>query len=85
MPIGEKKTYTELLSVFSIYKEQDQEVLAWIAKHDLTHTPPGKSHRPVGAIGGAYTWEFTPTSLGTVVKVRCACGELLDVSDYDNW
>lgn len=85
MPTGEKKTYTTTSSVFSTYKEQDQEASEWIAKHDLTHIPSGSTRRPTGAIGGAYTWEFTPTSLGTVVNVRCACGEKLDVSDYDNW
>ena len=37
------------------------------------------------AIGGALTYEFTPTSLGTVVKIKCHCGKELDVSDYENW
>jgi len=39
-----------------------------------------------GAIGGALTYCFSPTSLGTVVKVKHAgTGAILDLSDYDSW
>lgn len=39
-----------------------------------------------GATGGIVTYSFTPTSLGVVVKVRHAItGNILDVTDYDNW
>jgi hypothetical protein len=37
------------------------------------------------AIGGAVTYEFTPTSLGVVVVIKCHCGAKLDVSDYQDW
>ena len=37
-----------------------------------------------GAIGGALTYYFTTTSLGTVVKVKYATYEL-DLTDYDSW
>lgn len=37
-----------------------------------------------GAIGGATTYEFTPTSLGLIFKVR-HFGKELDLSDYRNW
>jgi len=58
---------------------------AWMKEHDKKHISPGKTHRYAGAIGGAYTWETTGTSLGQVTVVRCACGEAIDVSDYDGW
>lgn len=39
-----------------------------------------------GAIGGAYTFIITPTSLGTVVKIEHAVTkETLDLTDYDGW
>lgn len=38
-----------------------------------------------GAIGGKYTYSFTPTSLGTVHKVACACGASHDATRYDWW
>lgn len=34
-----------------------------------------------GAIGGAYTFKFTPTSIGDIVVVKHADGEELDLSD----
>ena len=37
-----------------------------------------------GACGGRYTFSFTPTSIGTVVKIEDGIsGEVLDLTDYD--
>lgn len=47
-----------------------------------------KSHKSVytGAIGGRYTYSFTPTSLGTVVKVSDAITKTeIDLSNYEEW
>lgn len=39
-----------------------------------------------GAIGGRFTYCFTPTSLGTVIKVKDYISKKeIDVSDYDSW
>lgn len=39
-----------------------------------------------GASGGGYTYCFTPTGLGTVVKVRNGLTkEEIDLTDYDKW
>lgn len=38
-----------------------------------------------GAIGGSLTYNFTPTSIGTVVMVSCACGHEMDLTDYGEW
>lgn len=42
-------------------------------------------HCYYGAIGGALTYSFTPTTLGVVIKVKCACGKEIDVTDYEGW
>lgn len=39
----------------------------------------------VGAIGGAYTFCFTPTGLGDFVEVKCADGTSLDLTEYEYW
>jgi len=39
----------------------------------------------VGAIGGAYTFCFTPTGIGEIVTAKAADGEELDLTDYDRW
>ena len=39
----------------------------------------------VGAIGGKYTWSFTQTGLGCITVLKCACGEEITVTDFENW
>jgi hypothetical protein len=39
-----------------------------------------------GSIAGAYTFRFTPTSLGVAVTVRNSeTGDEINLSDYDSW
>jgi hypothetical protein len=35
----------------------------------------------VGPIGGAFTFHFTPTSIGTIVRVTCESGKFHDELD----
>lgn len=68
-------------------KEIDSEIAArqWAdpetRQHMLDeHTPYG------GAIGGSLTYSFTPTSLGTVVKVTDGfTNKTIDLSNYEDW
>lgn len=72
--------------MFKLSEDQIKKINDWMEAHDKEkHIPVGKTFRYSGAIGGAYTWEFTPTSLGVVQKVRCSCDEHVDVTDYDAW
>jgi hypothetical protein len=68
---------------FSLSRQQREQTSEWMNRHEIEKHRPDGSVRYTGAIGGAYTWQFTPTTLGTVTKVVCSCGEVLDVSDYD--
>lgn len=38
-----------------------------------------------GAIGGRLTYAFTPTSLGVITVIKCACGAEVNVTDFDSW
>ena len=38
-----------------------------------------------GAIGGRITWSFTPTGLGTICEVSCACGWKKDFTRDGEW
>ena len=40
---------------------------------------------PSSAIGGAFTYSFTPTQLGMVVKVQYYDGQEIDISNYEHW
>ena len=65
-----------------IIMTQDIKFKEWKGKHN-----GGKcKHADVGAIGGKYTWEITPTGLGQIVKVKCnACNKILDLTEEDSW
>src|SRR3989304_6643768 len=80
-----KKTITELSDrvkyleghmLFCVEKNEIKKVRDFMKKH---------SHCERGAIGGATTVSFSPTSIGIVVKVKCHCGKEKDVTDYSVW
>jgi hypothetical protein len=80
------KEHTDIQPAYYLSKEQRAAAKEWVEKHDAErHLAPGKKHRYSGAIGGAYTWNFTSTSLGVISTLACSCGEKLDVSDYEDW
>lgn len=39
----------------------------------------------LGAIGGHITYSFTPTGLGTIAAIYCACGGKEDLTDFSAW
>lgn len=64
-------------------QEHDPEMARHIFEVD------GKKHPYLGAIGGALTYEFTPTGLGVVTRVTF-CKSMpaeatIDLTDYDEW
>ena len=76
------------MNTFSLTDDQVIKVEKWRKEHECKlrtdeHGIEGESY--VGAIGGALTYYFTPTGIGTSEVVKCACGEKLDLTDYDLW
>ncbi len=63
---------------FSLTEDQLEDATIW----DLLHNC---SARDGGAIGGRLTYTFTHTGIGVIEKVVCACGEVLDLTDYESW
>lgn len=64
--------------------EKEREVESkWLKKHNKTciFKNPDKQ----GAIGGRISYIFTPTSLGVLTKIKCACGEQIDITDVSDW
>lgn len=64
--------------MFTLTDEQKKRAIEWEPTHGCTI----KNH---GAIGGATTYKFTPTSVGVIQVVTCACGGELDLTEYDLW
>lgn len=66
---------------FTLDKKQFNEVQNWMKEHKCKF----KSQWDLGAIGGRFTYQFTPTSLGAICKVKCACGKEIDVTHSEDW
>lgn len=76
-----KKSYNEMQEDywrgFPISKEEKDFIDEWTKDHLI------KKHSDTycGVIGGRFTYEFTPTSIGVVGKIKCICGEEFTFQD----
>ena len=63
------KLHETLSHGFYLTPEEYEATINWIDTHDV-HSSHG------GAIGGTFTYIFTPTSIGTIGKIKCnICGK----------
>jgi hypothetical protein len=69
------------LTRFSITKKQQEQIKEWDKTHRCTLHKENDCDKYVGAIGGHLTYEFHPTSIGTFITVKCACGEKLELDN----
>lgn len=70
---------------FELSEDQNNKASEWIKTHV---DPNGKicNDKYHGAIGGCFTFSFTPTSIGTIIRIECAsCKGKIDLSDYEDW
>jgi len=56
---------------FNISKKEWKAIKQWQEKH-IKEKHNGSDY--AGAIGGRYTYEFTPTSIGDIGTIKCGCG-----------
>ena len=71
--------------MFELSSADYMRIGEWAAKQPKP--PVGEDGLPmIGAIGGRWTYSFTPTSIGTIVKVKDGLyGGELDLSNYEDW
>lgn len=71
---------------FTLCGKELNEALKFRRNHPCSFKKRSKDRRQkTGAIGGETSYSFTPTSLGVIVTVLCACGKEKNVTDYDSW
>jgi hypothetical protein len=73
---------------FSISAEEHDKILAFKKEQDekwIAARGADKGPFHFGAIGGSMTYSFTPTTLGTILKVTHCTGAELDVTNYNEW
>lgn len=69
---------------FVIDADQQKKWGKWLNKHRkscLYFKHPERA----GPIGGRLSYVFTPTTLGTAIKVKCVCNQEIDLSNYEEW
>lgn len=62
---------------FPISENEQKSIQDWMDKHnEELHNCQSLDDkiRRDGCIGGTYTYEFIPTSIGTIGTVKCSCG-----------
>lgn len=65
---------------FELSEDQYNKIEFWDKAHKCSLQPKYGMRKYCGAIGGAISMTFTPTSLGMVIEAKCACGNSIDVS-----
>lgn len=74
----EKACPSDLEKIRAWCDEQDKKVA------EIQKRPDGLAY--YGAIGGAYTYMYTPTGLGVIVKImNNLTEEVLDLTTYEDW
>lgn len=69
--------------MFQLNDNEQDQLKKHLAKHDKKCEFANSMNQ--GAIGGRLTYMFTPTSLGMITKVKCACGKVFNLTDVSEW
>ena len=59
----------EIDKVYELSDDEKKEIEDWLDDHECTLEEPS-------CCGGEYSIEFTPTSIGMGICVKCACGKM---------
>ena len=62
---------------FCLTDEEYEQIKKWANTHNCSCRYNGRPSR--SCIGGEISIIFTPTSIGTAISAKCACGEELDL------
>ena len=65
--------------IFELDDEQVHKYNEWSETHECSIRHP-KYGRQGGTFGDCDTFTFTPTGIGTIIWVKCACGAKIDLT-----
>lgn len=80
-----KEAKDDLCRGFPISKEEQERIREWQLEHDAEKhglKTMEQRLRAGGCIGGRYTYQFVPTSIGTVGEIVCSCGEKFTFQNF---
>ena len=64
------------MTSFLLDADQEKKLAKWKKKHKKCKS---------STEGVKFIYEFVPTGLGTIAKVKCLCGKEIDLTDSENW
>ena len=74
---------------FSLTRKEEAKLSKWQTKEEkILKEAAAQSGVPyhIGPIGGAYTYSFTPTTIGLSITVKHnVSGNKIDLTDYTEW
>lgn len=76
--MGKNKNLDEIAKEITHSANINQEKYMKFLRHECEY---GKSENQT-AIGGRFTYCYTPTGIGTTVKVKCLCGLKKNITLY---
>ena len=79
-----KEATDDLYRGFPISEKEMESINIWEEKHEIEkHGLVTEKMRMKfqGCCGGKYTFEFVPTSIGTIGTVKCSCGDSFTFQD----
>ena len=68
-----------MLDAFSLSESESRKAAEFMRTHRERHR--GESE---GAIGGRFTYSFTPTGIGVLASIACACGEHENLTGWED-
>ena len=80
--LEEKREREKNTITFTIEANCVEQINKWIEQHEK-EKHNGSSY--AGTIGGRYTYELTPTSIGTFGRIKCSCGDYFVFDDGSEW
>lgn len=74
---------------FQLSEKQERAAKEWMRKVDPFDENNPDDCLKHGPIGGEFTYSFTPTPIGTVIRLYYLKGtpeqQMIDLSDYEMW
>ena len=64
---------------FTLDEKEEKLYDIWWAKHKLVCPHMDKTNGPT------ISWTFIPLGFGTAKKIKCSCGDQINVTDSENW
>lgn len=71
--------------MFELDNAEVKKAMLFCRDHICNHRDSPESATRAGVIGGAYTYSFTPTALGTITEIKCICGKKEVLTDFEEW